>query len=114
MDNDNAAKQRARVAWIEWYMFPKTCLCRGDGSKAKKRRNSEARFTRLERWAAGERATLWEDAPRRKAATATAKKPDAAKEEATRIRNALKYAGLGMPGKAVSALTSQRFICREE
>ena len=64
--NNDYTKRRASVAWTELYMFPKACRPRMPGGKAKQKRNTAARVTRLERWAAGERATLWLDALRRK------------------------------------------------
>lgn len=45
---DDDAKRRARVAWTELYMFSKTCLPTLPGGKAKQKRNTAARLTRLD------------------------------------------------------------------
>ena len=63
---DEDRRRRARVAWLELWMFPKTCLVKLPGGSANKKRNKNATIARIGRWKEGERATLWADAPRRK------------------------------------------------
>jgi hypothetical protein len=106
---DDDGKRKARVAWIELYMFAKTCLPQLPGGRAKLRRNIAARSVRVERWTEGERLTLWQDAPRRKDPTRAdhRRAPDDSREFQKRLDVAARYASLGMPGKAISRLTSE-------
>ena len=60
---DTDAKKRSRMAWLELWMFSKICLPHLPGGVAKSKRNLNRILTRLERWAAGERASLWHDLP---------------------------------------------------
>ena len=56
-DEDTDWRKRCRVAWIELFMFSKTCLPQLPGGKAKANHNKNLLINRLERWRGGERAT---------------------------------------------------------
>jgi hypothetical protein len=94
-------------------MFPKACLAQQPGGKAKRRRNAAVLQNRLEQWQAGERATLWQNAPRYKEThpgSDSAKSDELRHKETDRKRQAaVRLATQGMPGKAVKRLTSLGF-----
>ena len=104
---DTGQRRMARVAWIEFAMFSKACLCQLPGGKAKRQRNVNLTLTRLERWAAGERRMLWEDMPRRKqSSNLPLHAVDAEKDKAKRQLAAIALTQNGIPGRALDRLTS--------
>ena len=60
-EQDRAEWRRCRSAWQELYMICKTCIPQLPGGQKKTRRNINILISRLERWRAGERRTLWEE-----------------------------------------------------
>ena len=104
---DTDAKQRCRLAWTEVCMFGKVCLPQLAGGKSKRNRNYNLIMKRLERWAAGERLSLWEDMPRRvdKEELAQDRMADA-RAKAKRHEAAIAFTQLGQPAKAVNRLVS--------
>ncbi len=81
-------------------MFHKACTPALPGGKAKKERNRNIIATKLERWAAGERKTLWDEIqePKQSPNAKTNASNEKRKEAATA------FARRGLPGKAVSRL----------
>ena len=102
-EGDTAARRRSRVAWTELFMFCKTCIPALPGGKAKARRNLEIILNRFARWNAGERRTLWDDAPLEKH-TSNNKPSSQTKEEERRQQTCIALAQQGMPGKAIDRL----------
>ena len=108
-----SARARAKVAWTELWMFPKTCLMEkksgGGGQRRQKRALCELQ-NRLERWQAGERRGLWDEAlcaHEDRTGEPPAKKRSEKDVEKNQQQQAVKYAGLGMPAKAVMCLTTK-------
>ena len=93
--------RRARRAWIELGMFPKTVL-----RKAKRglRKQQAAKFTRslLERWKSGERETLWAELPPRPKARKAADKDS----RRSRQDQAQRLVALARAGQAINRLVS--------
>ena len=58
---DPGPRKRCRLAWLELLMFCKACLEMLPGGAAKRRRNHNISANRLERWAVGERRSLWDE-----------------------------------------------------
>ena len=102
-------KARARVAWQEWWMFPKCCLGTPlKGGQRRKRKTEALLRSRLERWHHGERVELWADAEERES-TGGAKPQGAVeveKQQKLKRARARHYAAHGMPAKAVQRLTT--------
>ena len=102
-------KARARVAWQEWWMFPKCCLGTPlKGGQRRKRKTEALLRSRLERWHHGERVELWADAEERES-TGGAKPQgavDVEKQQKLKRARARHYAAHGMPAKAVQRLTT--------
>ncbi len=96
---DTPERSRARRAWLELFMFHKACTPALPGGKAKKQRNRNIIATKLERWAAGERASLWNEVEEPRQSTA---KPT--NSESKRQAAAVAFARRGLPAKAVSRL----------
>ena len=71
---DTPARQRARRAWLELFMFHKAGRPALRGGAAKKQRNRNIIATKLERWASGERRSLWDEIKEPSQPTST--KPD--------------------------------------
>ena len=101
--SENAAKQRARRAWTELLMFPKS-ICRQN--KRRQRRGQPIAFTRslLARWKMGERQGLWDEAVMaiRKRGRRGPKDNNAEQREADICR----LVSLGRPGQAAKRLVS--------
>ena len=111
-DAVQASRARAKTAWLELWMFPKTCLMepqKGGSGHRRQRRMICTLQNRLERWQAGERSSLWEEARTehqdRMGQSSTKKRSDKDIEKGKQ-QQALKYAAMGMPAKAVRSLTS--------
>ena len=100
---DTVHYKRCRLAWLELFMFCKTCLSVLPGGAAKRRRNHNISSNRLERWALGERRSLWDEAVRHAGGRPTRMRTDEEKQQAARLV-AEQYARRGMPGKAVQRL----------
>ena len=109
---DSEAHQRARTAWIEWFMFAKTVLLVLPGGRAKEKRNDNILANRIARWAEGERSTLWREAMK----ISKADKPPAAQKRKHRTEDeeleakrqqVVDLARRGLPGKAVRHASSQ-------
>ena len=105
MAEDTLRRMQARVAWTELFMFSKACLPALPGGKTKAKRNLNLIHTRLERWAAGERRSLWDDLPTRSGRSRKTVDPETAK--ARKQLAAVADAQHGMPGRAVKRLTSR-------
>ena len=58
---DSIEHQRARLAWTQLWMFPKTSLAALPGGHSKRKRNRNILANRLDRWALGERRALWDE-----------------------------------------------------
>ena len=85
-------------------MFCKTCLAVLPGGAAKRRRNHNSSSNRLERWALGERRSLWDEvASHRGAPRLDRRRTDEEKQQAARLV-AEQFARRGMPGKVVQRL----------
>ena len=98
---DTLAHQRARLAWTELWMFPKACLAVLPGGAAKQKRNGNILANRLERWLAGERRALWDEATRGGRPGRRPRRGDA--EDADAAAQRLQ----GLPGQAVQRLCSE-------
>ena len=104
---DSEAKQRCRLAWIELCMFTKVCLPQLPGGKAKRNRNYNLTLTRLERWVAGVRRSLWDDMPHRSTKERTGEKSSSTeKAKAKRHEIAIAFTEHGMPARAIDRLVS--------
>ena len=110
-ERDTPDHQRARAAWIEWFMFAKTVLLVLPGGKAKDKRNDNILANRAARWAEGERRSLWDEAlhlakadiPR----SGKRKHRKSAEEESAEKREqVIDIARRGLPGKAVQHASS--------
>ena len=97
---DRTEWRRCRSAWQELYMFCKTCIPQLPGGQKKSRRNMNILVSRLERWKAGERRTLWDELPSliRRPASHTQASPEL--QKAQRQEKALALTMQGMPGRA--------------
>jgi len=103
---DSELKRNCRRAWSELMMFNKTCLPQLPGGKKKATRNTNIILSRLSRWEAGERKTLWDELAN---GTFVAKKGKPLSPEMELVRRqeiAMAYAEHGAPGKAVNRLIS--------
>ncbi len=92
------------AAVVELQMLPKCVLCLPpSGRGGRKHRGQVAGYTlsRLERWERGERATLFQDAPRARRPSGARSAADAA---AVRAERAEQYAREGLWSKAAAAL----------
>lgn len=108
LQSDTLQHQRSRLAWTELLMFPKTCLQVLPGGQAKDKRNRNILTNRLDRWAAGERRTLWDEAMSKIQRRTTHTKPLSAEQvERKKHEEAVSLARRGLPGKAVQRLTSE-------
>ena len=103
---DTDARKRSRMAWLELWMFSKTCLPHLPGEVAKSKRNQNRILTRLERWAAGERGLLWQELPRLVGGKRRIRELAAAQAKERRHQRAIAFDQHGMPGRAVNALVS--------
>ena len=56
---DTAMHRRARIAWMEWYIFAKIVLLVLPGGRAKEKRNDNILANLIVRWNQGELSTLW-------------------------------------------------------
>ena len=86
-------------------MFSKACLPALPGGKTKAKRNLNLLQTRFERWAAGERRSLWDDLPTNSRSSKGG--ADEAKAKERRQLAAVADAQHGMPGRAVRRLVSK-------
>ena len=102
---DRPEWRRCRIAWQELFMLCKTCIPQLPGGQKKYRRNLNIIVSRLERWRAGERRTLWDELPSlvRRSGAKAASSPE--QDMKLRQERAMAYTMHGMPGKAVSRLT---------
>ena len=87
-------------------MFCKTCLPHLPGWVAKSRCNHNRILTRLERWAAGERASLWSELPQLIGKRNVPTEQSAEQSKERRQQRAIALDQHGVPGKAVKALVS--------
>ncbi len=97
--------QRSHDSLVQLLMLPKCCLCLpASGRGGRKHRKQSERYTlsRLARWADGERATLFRDAPRAKRRTRPAREDEAAAR--ARADRAEGLAREGLWSKAAAAL----------
>ena len=114
-ENDTLAHQRARSAWIEWFMFAKTCLLVLPGGKAKEKRNNNILANRIARWSTGERMSLWTeglhitkaDQPLRRRRKSNVAGEEVAEQTLNKKREeVIDLARRGLPGKAVRHASS--------
>jgi hypothetical protein len=83
------------------HFLKKACLPQMPGGKAKRRRNMNLALLRLDRWAAGERRSLWDDAPHRKTGQRSS-----VHMKAKRMEVAIAFVERGMPARAINHLVS--------
>ena len=103
---DTPERRVSRKAWQEMLMFSKACLPILPGGRAKEQRNKNIIATKLERWAAGERASLWKELPLPKPKRRAKPKLDEDAAAARREEEATSFVMRGLPAKAMSRLTS--------
>ena len=100
---DTPERQRSRAAWMELMMFPKVCLPALPGGKAKEQRNRNIVATRLERWANGERATLWKEEVPQSSRQKRKKPTETEMQKENRLREeCVSLAERGLAAKAVN------------
>ena len=102
---DTVARRRSRMAWLELWMFCKVCFTVLPGGKSKQSRNNNILSSRLDRWAAGERLTLWRETCSK---IRTRKQRQEESEEAKTQRRqkvATELARRALPGKAMQRLS---------
>lgn len=103
---DTVAHQRCRLAWTELWMFSKTCLSVLPGGQAKKQRNANITANRLDRWAGGERKSLWDEVlPKASGSRRKNASDSEAAQQHKRQEAAVSLARRGLPGKAVQRLS---------
>ncbi len=102
---DTPERGRARRAWLEMFMFHKTCLPALPGGKAKANRNKNILATKLQRWASGERGELWGELPDRPRKRQPGRDAgDSEQAEKLRQSIAMSLGRRGQPAKAISRL----------
>ena len=104
-DRDSIHHRRARTAWTELWMFPKTCMAVLPGGKVKEKRNINVLANRLDRWSAGERAALWQETVARQPRRSRQSREESEEKALERRQDvALSLARRGLPGQAVKRL----------
>ncbi|CAK0886604.1 unnamed protein product [Prorocentrum cordatum] len=109
--DDTPQHARARQAWTEWLMFPKTVTPALPGGKAKEKRNRNLVANMVDRWANGERRAVWDEVLKLTQRRDKKQSGQPASEEEQKERKQQEVIALarrGLPGKAVTHASSRR------